>query len=202
MSLYPNNIEPHQCKAFITVNKVRAELYNNTNVYLKQYECFEIELYNPTLFDVLANITINGKYLISKHDCIVVPSGKKIYVTRFVDSASNLMFVDSHGHGIKIAFYSYTPRKTKGLLLDNATTTYPLMVNDSLPYQVENMGRSIDFSIGVSDPKESPFITYKYQLMLDEVPEAQSYCTECGSEVKKPSWKYCPTCGNSLIEAI
>lgn len=202
MSLYPNTTEPHQCKALITISKSGLRFLNNTNVYLKQHEYFEIELYNPTLYDVLANITINGRYLISRYECIVVPAGKKIVVTRFVDSGSRFMFVGSHSYNIKIAFYSYTPPKTKRLLLDNATTTYPLMVSDSLPYQVQNMGRSVDFLTGECDPKESPFVTYKYQLLPVEVSMVQSYCTECGGEIEKPSWKFCPACGNALTNMI
>ena len=31
-----------------------------------------------------------------------------------------------------------------------------------------------------------------------EISEIRSYCTECGSRIKKTNWKFCPTCGESL----
>lgn len=31
-----------------------------------------------------------------------------------------------------------------------------------------------------------------------EVSEIRSYCTECGTRVKKANWKFCPTCGEGL----
>lgn len=32
-----------------------------------------------------------------------------------------------------------------------------------------------------------------------EVSEIRDYCTECGSRIKKKSWKFCPTCGEKLV---
>jgi len=31
-----------------------------------------------------------------------------------------------------------------------------------------------------------------------EVTELREYCTECGSRIKKKTWKFCPSCGESL----
>lgn len=31
-----------------------------------------------------------------------------------------------------------------------------------------------------------------------EISEIRSYCTQCGSRIKKKSWKFCPGCGGSL----
>ena len=31
-----------------------------------------------------------------------------------------------------------------------------------------------------------------------EVSELRGYCTDCGSKIKKTTWKFCPTCGNKL----
>lgn len=44
---------------------------------------------------------------------------------------------------------------------------------------------------------------FEYQLMPRstkpvEVSEIRSYCPECGTRVKKKTWKFCPSCGESL----
>jgi hypothetical protein len=31
-----------------------------------------------------------------------------------------------------------------------------------------------------------------------EISEIRSYCTECGTRVKKANWKFCPTCGEVI----
>jgi hypothetical protein len=32
-----------------------------------------------------------------------------------------------------------------------------------------------------------------------DVSEIREYCTECGSRIKKKTWKFCPTCGEKMI---
>jgi hypothetical protein len=31
-----------------------------------------------------------------------------------------------------------------------------------------------------------------------EVSELRNYCTECGTRMKKSTWKFCPNCGNKI----
>lgn len=66
-------------------------------------------------------------------------------------------------------------------------------------------GNKSDQNFGKDFGSYSWFCTYKseYQILPrsvkpTEVSEIRSYCTECGSRVKKKSWKFCPNCGESL----
>jgi hypothetical protein len=32
------------------------------------------------------------------------------------------------------------------------------------------------------------------------ISELRNYCSSCGTRIKKPTWKFCPSCGNNLAE--
>jgi len=53
------NINPEP-KAWIATDGSRKKIKNDKNVYLKDQEKFEIELFNPTTSKVLAKINLNG----------------------------------------------------------------------------------------------------------------------------------------------
>lgn len=45
--------------------------------------------------------------------------------------------------------------------------------------------------------------TFVYQLLPESlkvvnIGDIRAYCDECGVRIRKSSWKYCPTCGNTL----
>jgi len=75
--------------AHITVNRNRVKNYDSS-VYLKDGTNFEIELWNPTTYKVLASIQIDGKS-ISTNGIIVKP-GQRVYLERWIDNPRKFMF--------------------------------------------------------------------------------------------------------------
>jgi hypothetical protein len=75
--------------AHIARSKNRLKCYDNT-VYLKDGSNFEIELYNPTQFRVLAKIHING--LAVSAGGIVVNPGQRVFLERFIDEDRKFEF--------------------------------------------------------------------------------------------------------------
>lgn len=62
----------------------------NGNVYLKDGEEFEIELFNPLLISVLADIKLNGQS-ISKTGLVIKP-GQRFYLDCFIDDNKKFVF--------------------------------------------------------------------------------------------------------------
>lgn len=75
--------------AFITKNKQRLKQYNN-NVFLRNGDEFEIELFNPTSKKVLAKIKLNGEYI--SHGGIVLRPGERVFLERYLDVAKKFKF--------------------------------------------------------------------------------------------------------------
>lgn len=77
-------------EAGISVSKNRVKVYPNNEVYLKDGQEFEIELFNPSTLTRLAKITINGK-LISQAGLVLKP-GQRVYLERFIDTPQKFKF--------------------------------------------------------------------------------------------------------------
>lgn len=77
------------CTAHITTNRNRVKLYGN-QVYLKDKQKFEIELFNPNTINYLAKISINGSPISSSG--IVVKPGQRIYLERFIETNNKFVF--------------------------------------------------------------------------------------------------------------
>jgi len=80
-----NNTNP---TARIGVN--RNLVPTGTNVYLKSGQEFEIELYNPTQYNVLAKIYINGE-AVSDSGLIIKP-GRREWLERYIDKPRKFKF--------------------------------------------------------------------------------------------------------------
>jgi hypothetical protein len=89
MAYYTNKTVNSACTANITSSRNRLKIYGN-NVYLKDGQNFEIELYNPTQSKVLAKIEINGKLM--SQSGIVLRPGERVYLERFIDTNNKLLF--------------------------------------------------------------------------------------------------------------
>lgn len=76
-------------EAYISLNKNRLKLYGN-NVYLKDKQEFEIELFNPSGLTKLAKIFINGKAISTSG--IVLKPGQRVYLERFIDFPKKFLF--------------------------------------------------------------------------------------------------------------
>jgi hypothetical protein len=77
------------CTAHISINRNRVKNYGS-EVFLKDGQNFEIELYNPKQNSVLAKISINGQ-AISSSGFILRP-GQRVFIERFIDEAKKLVF--------------------------------------------------------------------------------------------------------------
>ena len=70
--------------AHITTGKQRLK-QNGSNVYLKDGEEFEVEIFNPKSNSVLAKIKINGNYL--SGGGIIVRPGQRVFLERYLNEA-------------------------------------------------------------------------------------------------------------------
>jgi hypothetical protein len=75
--------------AFITKDKQRLKQFGQ-NVYLKNGEEFEIELFNPTQSTVLTKIKINGTYL--SGGGLVIKPGQRVFLERYMDEPRKFKF--------------------------------------------------------------------------------------------------------------
>jgi len=73
---------------FITKNRQRVKQYGNT-VYLKDGDEFELELFNPLTYKILAKIKLNGHYLESG---IVMRPGERVFLERHINEAKKFVF--------------------------------------------------------------------------------------------------------------
>lgn len=75
--------------AYVTKNRQRIKQHDNNTVYLKNGDEFEIELFNPQSFKVLAKIILNGKSIGSG---IVLRPGERVFLERYLDKAQKFLF--------------------------------------------------------------------------------------------------------------
>lgn len=73
---------------FVTQNRQRVKQYNNS-VYLKNGDEFELELFNPLSYKILAKIKLNGNYLESG---IVLRPGERVFLERHINEAKKFVF--------------------------------------------------------------------------------------------------------------
>lgn len=258
-------------QAWVAIKRNRQKIYNgqgnSSQVYLKDGQEFQIELYNPTQNRILAKIKINGNYT-SQRGLILNP-GQRYFLDRFIDEDRRLVFstyevdnneeikkaIEKNGL-VEVEFYSevyltfgstltwpsnpywYTTNNgTFNLTNGSANTTlsvggstvnnitYTSGVNSGFVGTSANfVGTSENYSSVVNDQSietgrvekgeksdqsfEDGFGTFnswaswttKVQVIpLSQKPveshEVRSYCTGCGSRIKKQTWKFCPNCG-------
>ena len=75
--------------AHVTTGKQRLK-QNGSNVYLKDGEEFEVEIFNPKSISVLAKIKINGNYL--SGGGIIVRPGQRVFLERYLNEARKFKF--------------------------------------------------------------------------------------------------------------
>jgi hypothetical protein len=110
----------NQATANISHNKNRLRSYGE-NVYLKDGENFEIELFNGFTTQVMAKIWINGE-LISTSGLVLKP-GQRYFLERFIDDNAKLKFETYDVDGtteaqaaikqnglVKVEFYKKSPK--------------------------------------------------------------------------------------------
>jgi len=75
--------------AYITKDKKRLKQFGQ-NVYLKNGDEFELELFNPSQSTVLAKIKLDGSYI--SGGGIVLKPGQRVYLERYLDDPRKFKF--------------------------------------------------------------------------------------------------------------
>lgn len=78
--------------AYIAVgkNKSRLKIYNGKDVFVKDGEEFQIEIFNPTTKTIGAKILINGNSISSS--LFVIKPGERSYLERYLDDNKKFLF--------------------------------------------------------------------------------------------------------------
>ena len=87
--MYTTTNTQSKCSVNITTNRNRVKDYSG-KVYLKDGQKFELEIFNPHTFKVLAKIKFNGHHI--SDSGIVVKPGQRIYLERYLDSNNAFLF--------------------------------------------------------------------------------------------------------------
>ena len=255
--------EQKKCAVNITSNRNRIKHYEDS-VYLNDGQQFELEIFNPHQFKVLAKISINGKE-ISQAGLVIRP-GQRIYLERYLDAAKKFKFetyevedsneskeaIAKNGE-VKVEFFyeqnlrgNYWYGNSMTINSNNWNGSHTTTINPAtyfttagpahiatgisytnsismLPYggtTVNNISMPVAGSIETGRVESGSKSNQKFSeengsynwwvnetliiklLPLSkkplEVAEIRNYCGGCGSRIKKSSWKFCPSCGESL----
>ena len=84
---------PSAPQAQICINKSRLKIYNKEKTptyYLEKGSEFQIELFNPTSYTILAKIQLNGKQI--SQGGLVLRPGERVFLERYLDVAKKFLF--------------------------------------------------------------------------------------------------------------
>jgi Zn finger protein HypA/HybF involved in hydrogenase expression len=234
-------------------NRLKAYKGNHEDVfYLKDEDEFQIELFNPKQYPVLAKIWMNGKVI--SNSGLVLRPGQHFFLERYIDTNNKFVFrtynvdgenaevlkaIEDNG-SVKVIFYREKIKQIPSYPIPRGpfitTTQYPYFgtttggstystntaffsstgsapIAGSLSYtnnasfetgRVE-MGKQSDQSFGTIDMdfENYPCETVIMKIMAEsnkpiEVSDIRNYCSDCGTRMKKQTWKFCPNCGSKI----
>ena len=92
-STYVVNSGTESPQAWVAIKRNRQKIYNGqgkTQVYLKDGQEFQVELFNPTQSRYLAKIKINGSYQSDRG--LILNPGQRYFLDRFIDEDRKLAF--------------------------------------------------------------------------------------------------------------
>jgi hypothetical protein len=87
------NSETESPQAWVAIKRNRQKIYNRqgkTQVYLKDGQEFQIELFNPTQTRYLVKFKINGNYQADRG--LILNPGQRYFLDRFIDDDKKLAF--------------------------------------------------------------------------------------------------------------
>ena len=90
---YVVNSETESPQAWVAIKRNRQKIYNRqgkTQVYLKDGQEFQIELFNPTQTRYLVKFKINGNYQADRG--LILNPGQRYFLDRFIDDDRKLAF--------------------------------------------------------------------------------------------------------------
>lgn len=77
-------------QAWLTVTKNRQKVYNSKQIFLRDGQEFEIEIFNPTSTTYLAKVRLNGNYISSRG--VIIYPGQRVFLDRFIDENAKFSF--------------------------------------------------------------------------------------------------------------
>ena len=122
----------------------------------------------------------------------------------FGGSTINTLFTTTNTSNQIVGNSSYTTNLVNCSAAGSLSTTSILSTTPIETGRVEEGSKS-DQNFGKDNGTYSIFKSYEseYQILPRstkpvEISEIREYCTECGTRIKKKSWKFCPSCGGNL----
>jgi hypothetical protein len=201
--------------AHITRNRNLVKVYPNNTIYLKNWETFEIHIENPTLYDVLAKVWLNGNPI--SNGGISIPLKSNIYLERFIDEPNKFTFNSYEsvlqGGLVQIEFYKQKPKSltyfthsayTPSTSNDETISTSNL-INDSRITYTSNVSTDENSRIdgGVSsqlfvpyydDFEDFPLNAVTYHIRPIHTNESPTTNLDEPIDVNEIRY-YCPECG-------
>ncbi len=163
--------------AYVTKGKLRLK-QQNKSVYLNDGDEFEIELFNPTTFKILAKIELNGTSIGSG---IVLRPGERVYLERYLDESKKFLFDTYNVEGeksevmdaikkngnVNVKFFTEHVNYYNGAISCGTTTIsspqYPTWTNENSLHSTSGnigtyySGKNSTLSTGLGDMKMSFF---------------------------------------------
>lgn len=150
-------------EAYIAVGKNRQKINGEKTVYLSDKQEFEFEFFNPTKDNIMAKISINGKYISNRG--IILRPGVRGWLERYIDDSKKFLFetyvVDGNSAAVKkaiedngdvrIEFYREKQKPTLNAILVSASAPAYCSGNDSVS---GSLSRGICDSMSLFDNEE------------------------------------------------
>lgn len=177
--------------------EVKKAIENNGNIRVEFYpEVFMNHFSLPFPTYVPYN-SWNGTYIGNLVNLVTSDSsGSVIGKTNLGDSTKTT----------NISYYSSTNSISSNLSDFTYSTTNNLVNPDLIETGRIEKGEKSEQSFGRDHGTYSTIWAYssEYKILPKsakpmEVSEIRSYCTKCGTRMKKKSWKFCPNCGQSIV---
>jgi len=149
------SVDSSSPQAWIAIQKNRQKVYVNSGksqVYLKNGQEFQIELFNPSQTKYLAKIKINGKY--TSESGLILNPGQRYFLDRFIDEDRKMSFstyevedtnlvkkaIEKNGL-VEVQFYPETSYSLSSNYWYQTSNTY---YTNTVPY----FGNSITYTTG------------------------------------------------------
>ena len=121
-------------QAWLTVTKNRQKTYNSKQIFLRDGQEFEIEIFNPTSTTYLAKFRLNGNYISSRG--VIIYPGQRVFLDRFIDEKAKFSFSTYEVDDVKevrkaieknglvdVEFFAEQPIFSSSITIHNSGTT-------------------------------------------------------------------------------
>ena len=123
-----------------------------------------------------------------------------------VSSVNNVGFVNSSSNTVngmsgEISFTSSTVDGIKGSNGPAGEPGEPGLIETGRVEKGDSSAQSFESTVG--EYEYISFKTCEWKILPEstkpvEVSKIRNYCSECGTRIKKQTWKFCPSCGEKL----